>query len=208
MVATAISAAYKLFIGGHWSEAASGKSFEVLNPATLEAVATVPDAGRADMQRAVDAAAGAQEEWAGKTAAERSKILMAAAQGMYERSDELARLITLEEGKPLAEAAGEVKYAASFIEWFSEEAKRVYGDTVPASLADKRILILKRPVGVTAAITPWNFPAAMITRKLGPALAAGCTMVIKPSELTPLTALEMARIFDEVGLPKGVLSVV
>ena len=208
VVATAISAAYKLFIGGHWSEAASGKSFEVLNPATLEAVATVPDAGRADMQRAVDAAAGAQEEWAGKTAAERSKILMAAAQGMYERSDELARLITLEEGKPLAEAAGEVKYAASFIEWFSEEAKRVYGDTVPASSADKRILILKRPVGVTAAITPWNFPAAMITRKLGPALAAGCTMVIKPSELTPLTALEMARIFDDVGLPKGVLSVV
>ncbi len=208
MVATAISAAYKLFIGGHWSEAASGKSFEVLNPATLEAVATVPDAGRADMQRAVDAAAGAQEEWAGKTAAERSKILMAAAQGMYERSDELARLITLEEGKPLAEAAGEVKYAASFIEWFSEEAKRVYGDTVPASSVDKRILVLKRPVGVTAAITPWNFPAAMITRKLGPALAAGCTMVIKPSELTPLTALEMARIFDDVGLPKGVLSVV
>ena len=133
---------------------------------------------------------------------------MAAAQSMYEQSNELARLITLEEGKPLAEAAGEVKYAASFIEWFSEEAKRVYGDTVPSSSVDKRILVLKRPVGVTAAITPWNFPAAMITRKLGPALAAGCSMVIKPSELTPLTALEMARIFDDVGLPKGVLSVV
>ncbi len=208
MVATAVSAAYKLFIGGAWSDAASGKTFEVLNPATLEAVATVPDAGRVDMQRAIDAAADSQVEWAGKTAAERSKILMAAAQGMYERSDDLARLITLEEGKPLAESVGEVKYAASFIEWFAEEAKRVYGDTVPANSPDKRILVLKRPVGVTAAITPWNFPAAMITRKLGPALAAGCTMIIKPSELTPLTALEMARIFDDVGLPKGVLSVV
>ena len=208
VVATAVSAAYKLFIGGEWSEAASGKTFEVLNPATLEAVATVPDAGKVDMQRAIDAAVDAQDEWAERTAAERSKILMAAAQRMYERSDDLARLITLEEGKPLAESVGEVKYAASFIEWFSEEAKRVYGDTIPASSADKRILVLKRPVGVTSAITPWNFPAAMITRKLGPALAAGCTMVIKPSELTPLTALEMARIFDEVGLPKGVLSVV
>src|SRR5947209_9828014 len=160
------------------------------------------------MQRAIDAGAEAQAEWAGRTAGERSRILVAAAQRMVERSDDLARLITLEEGKPLAEAAGEVKYAAAFIEWFSEEAKRVYGDTVPASSPDKRILVLKRPVGVTAAITPWNFPAAMITRKLGPALAAGCTMIIKPSELTPLTALEMARIFQEAGLPDGVLSVV
>lgn len=208
MVATVVSEAYKLFIGGSWSDAASGKTFEVLNPATIEAIATVPDAGKSDMQRAIDAAAESQGSWAGKTAAERSKILMAAAQGMYERSDQLARLITLEEGKPLAESVNEVKYAASFIEWFSEEAKRIYGDTVPASSPDKRILVLKRPVGITAAITPWNFPAAMITRKLGPALAAGCTMIIKPSELTPLTALEMARIFDDVGLPKGVLSVV
>lgn len=208
MVVTATATAYKLFIGGAWSEAASRKTFEVVNPATLEAVATVPDAGKVDMQRAIDAAAGAQVEWARRTAAERSKILMAAAQSMHERSEDLARLITLEEGKPFAESVGEVKYAASFIEWFSEEAKRVYGDTVPASSPDKRILVLKRPVGVTAAITPWNFPAAMITRKLGPALAAGCTMIIKPSELTPLTALEMARIFEDVGLPKGVLSVV
>ena len=138
MVATAVSAAYKLFIGGEWSDAASGRTFEILNPATLEPVATVPDAGPADMQRAIDAAAESQPDWAGRTAAERSKVLMAAAQGMYARSDELARLITLEEGKPLAEAAGEVKYAASFIEWFAEEAKRVYGDTVPASSADKR----------------------------------------------------------------------
>ena len=127
---------------------------------------------------------------------------------MHERRDHLARVMTLEQGKPLAESRGEIVYAASFIEWFAEEAKRVYGETIPAASADKRILVIKRPVGVTAAITPWNFPAAMITRKLGPAIAAGCTMVIKPSELTPLSALELARIFEEAGLPKGVLSVV
>jgi succinate-semialdehyde dehydrogenase/glutarate-semialdehyde dehydrogenase len=208
MVATAPPAAYKLFVGGEWTEADSGATFEVVNPATLEPIATVPDGRRSDMQRAVDAAAAAQPQWAARTAPERSRILSAAARGMHERSEHLARLITLEEGKPLAESRAEVAYAASFIEWFAEEAKRVYGDTVPSSSPDKRILVLKRPVGITAAITPWNFPAAMITRKLGPALASGCAMVIKPSEMTPLTALEMARVFDEVGLPKGVLSVV
>ena len=208
MAAIATPTEYKLFIGGVWTDAMSTQTFEVVNPATLETVALVPDAGSEDMRRAIEAAAAAQPAWAATTAAERSKLMMAAARGMYARIDDLARLITLEEGKPLAESINEVKYAASFIEWFSEEAKRVYGDTVPASSTDKRILVLKRPVGITAAITPWNFPAAMITRKLGPALAAGCTMIIKPSELTPLTALEMARIFDEVGLPKGVLSVV
>jgi succinate-semialdehyde dehydrogenase / glutarate-semialdehyde dehydrogenase len=127
---------------------------------------------------------------------------------MRERKEHLARVMTLEQGKPLAESRGEIVYAASFVEWFAEEARRVYGETVPASFPDKRILVIKRPVGVTAAITPWNFPAAMITRKLGPALAAGCTMVIKPSELTPLSALELAKIFEEAGLPEGVLSVV
>ena len=208
MVAIAEKTTYQLFVGGKWSEAGSGKTFEVLNPATLEPIATVPDAGREDMQRAIDAACQAQPDWGETTATERSKILMKAAHLMHERSDTLARLMTMEEGKPLAEARGEIVYAASFIEWFAEEAKRVYGDTVPASSPDKRILVLKRPVGVTAAITPWNFPAAMITRKLAPALAAGCSMVIKPSELTPLTALELATIFEEAGLPRGVLSVV
>ena len=208
MVATEQRTQYKLFIGGDWCEAKSGQTFDVTNPATLETVATLPDGGKADMQRAIDAADKAQRAWGNTTASERSKIMMAAAARMHEQAEDLARVMTLEEGKPLAEARGEVIYAASFLEWFAEEGKRVYGDTIPASSPDKRILVLKRPVGVTAAITPWNFPAAMITRKLGPALAAGCTMVIKPSELTPLSALEMARIFDEVGLPKGVLSVV
>lgn len=208
MVATAPEITDKLFIGGEWQTAESGKTFEVLNPATLEVLAVLPDAGREDMRRAIDAAVAAQSSWGDITAAERSKIVMAAARLMYDRVDRIARLITMEEGKPLAEARGEVAYAASFLEWFAEEAKRVYGDTVPASSADKRIIVLKRPVGVTAAITPWNFPAAMITRKLGPALAAGCTMIIKPSEMTPLTALELGKIFEQVGLPKGVLSIV
>jgi len=208
MVATEQRTRYKLFIGGDWCEAQSGQTFDVTNPATLETVATLPDGGKADMQRAIDAADKAQGAWGSTTASERSKIMMTAAARMHEQAEDLARVMTLEEGKPLAEARGEVMYAASFLEWFAEEGKRIYGDTIPASSADKRIMVLKRPVGVTAAITPWNFPAAMITRKLGPALAAGCTMVIKPSELTPLSALEMARIFDEVGLPKGVLSVV
>src|SRR5947209_4562324 len=208
MVATASATAYKLYIAGEWTGADSGKTFEVVNPATLETIATVPDAGRAEMQRAIDAAAEAQPAWAERPAAERHKILKAAAALMIERTDDLARLMTSEQGKPLAESRTEIVYAASFIDWFAEEARRVYGETVPANTSDKRILVLKRPIGVTAAITPWNFPAAMITRKLGPALAAGCAQVIKPSDLTPLTALEIARIFEEAGLPRGLLSVV
>lgn len=208
MVATVPGTKYKLYIAGEWTDSHSGKTFEVLNPATLEPIATVPDAGRAEMQRAIDAAAEAQPAWAERPAIERHKVLKAAAALMTERTEDLARLMTAEEGKPLTESRTEVAYAASFIDWFAEEARRVYGVTVPANTADKRILVLKRPVGVTAAITPWNFPAAMITRKLGPALAAGCAQVIKPSELTPLTALEIARVFEDAGLPKGLLSVV
>ena len=199
----------KLFVGGEWvGSSASGETFEVLNPANGEVLATLPDAGREEMRRAIDAAARAQEEWGETTAQYRAGIMREAARMMHERKEHLARVMTLEQGKPLAESRGEIVYAASFVEWFAEEARRVYGETVPASFPDKRILVLKRPVGVTAAITPWNFPAAMITRKLGPAIAAGCTMVIKPSELTPLSALELARIFEEAGLPAGVLSVV
>ncbi len=199
---------YSLFIGGNWTESASGETFDVINPATEEVIATVANAVPVDMQAAIDAAAAVQPKWADTLAAERAQILQKAAAMMHERVESLARIMTMEEGKPLAEARGEIAYAASFLEWFAEEAKRIYGDTIPASSRDKRILVLKRPVGIAAAITPWNFPAAMITRKLGPALAAGCTMIVKPSELTPLSALEIARIFEEAGLPKGVLSVV
>ena len=199
----------KLFVGGEWVGAAdTDRTFEVTNPVNGEVIATLPDAGREDMQQATDAAADAQPEWAETTAQHRARIMQRAARLMHERKDHLARVMTLEQGKPLAESRGEISYAASFIEWFAEEGKRVYGETMPAASADKRILVIKCPVGVTAAITPWNFPAAMITRKLGPALAAGCTMVIKPSELTPLSALELASIFEEAGLPKGVLSVI
>jgi succinate-semialdehyde dehydrogenase / glutarate-semialdehyde dehydrogenase len=198
-----------LFVGGEWSDsAASGKTFVVTNPANGETLATLPDAGREEMESAIDAAAQAQPSWAGTTAQYRAGIMREAARLMHERKEHLARVMTLEQGKPITESRGEIVYAASFIEWFAEEGQRVYGDVVPASFPDKRILVIKRPVGVTAAITPWNFPAAMITRKLGPALAAGCTMVIKPSELTPLSALELARIFEEAGLPQGVLSIV
>jgi succinate-semialdehyde dehydrogenase/glutarate-semialdehyde dehydrogenase len=177
-------------------------------PATGETLATLPDAGREEMQRAIDAAAGIQSEWQETTAQERAQIMQRAARLMHERKEHLVRVMTLEQGKPLAESRGEIVYAASFVEWFAEEGRRVYDDIVPSSSSDKRIMVIKRPVGVTAAITPWNFPAAMITRKCAPALAAGCTMVIKPSELTPLSALEMARIFEEAGLPGGVLSIV
>ena len=199
----------KLFVGGEWlGSSASGRTFDVVNPANGEVLAALPDAGREEMQRAIDAAARAQDEWGETTAQHRAGTMREAARLMHERQEHLARVMTLEQGKPIAESRGEIAYAASFIEWFAEEGRRVYGDTLPASFPDKRILVVKRPVGVTAAITPWNFPAAMITRKLGPALAAGCTMVIKPSELTPLSALELAGIFEETGLPGGVLSIV
>ncbi len=199
---------YRLYIGGQWLEAKSGRWFDVVNPATEEVIARVPDAGVADIRLAIDDAARIQPVWAQTTAGARSAILGRAARLMIERKEDLARILTLEEGKPIAEARGEIAYAASFLEWYAEEAKRVYGDLIPASHPGKRIMVVRRPVGVTAAITPWNFPAAMITRKLGPALAAGCAMVVKPSELTPLTALEIARIFAECELPEGVLSVV
>lgn len=208
MVSTARHTTYKLFIGGEWCDAASGTTFEVTDPAEGEPIATVPDGNRIDVHRAIEAAVKAQPVWQETTAIERGQILRAAAERMHKDLDRLARIMTMEEGKPLIEAQAEIRYAASFLEWFAEEGRRVYGATVPANSSNKRILVLKRPVGVTAAITPWNFPTAMITRKLGPALAAGCSMVIKPSELTPLSALELAKIFEAVGLPKGVLSVV
>lgn len=195
-------------IGGEWTTARSGASFPVINPATDEVIAHVPSAGAADTLAAIDAASEAWKPWAAMPAAQRSRILAEMARLMRQDSDRLARLMTAEQGKPLAESSGEIAYAASFLEWAAGEAERVYGDIVPASAADKRILVLRQPVGVTAIITPWNFPAAMITRKLGPALAAGCTVVIKPAEETPLSALAIGEIAGRAGVPPGVVNIV
>jgi succinate-semialdehyde dehydrogenase/glutarate-semialdehyde dehydrogenase len=196
------------YIGGEWVDAGSGKTFSVDNPATGEVVAMVADCGVEDARRAIDAAAEAQPDWAARTAKERAAILRRWYELMMANQETLAALMTAEQGKPLAEAKGEIAYGASFIEWFAEEGKRVYGDIIPTYARDRRILVLKQPVGVCASITPWNFPNAMIARKAGPALAAGCTLVARPSELTPLSALAMAELAHRAGLPAGVLNIV
>ncbi|MDP3976694.1 MAG: NADP-dependent succinate-semialdehyde dehydrogenase [Pseudomonas sp.] len=196
------------YIDGTWLDADSGQTLAVNNPATNEIIGTVPKMGAAETRRAIEAADRALPAWRALTAKERATKLRRWFELLMENQDDLGRLMTLEQGKPLAEAKGEIAYAASFIEWFAEEAKRVYGDTIPGHQADKRILVIKQPIGVTAAITPWNFPAAMITRKAGPALAAGCTMVIKPASQTPFSALALVELAHRAGIPKGVLSVV
>ena len=196
------------YVDGAWIDADSGATVKVDNPATGETLGTIPKLGRAETKRAIDAANRALPAWRALTAKERSAKLRRWYELMIENQDDLGRLMTLEQGKPLAEARGEIAYAASFIEWFAEEAKRIYGDTIPGHQADKRILVIKQPIGVTAAITPWNFPTAMITRKAGPALAAGCTMVIKPASQTPYSALALVELAERAGIPKGVLSVV
>ncbi|MDR6235333.1 NADP-dependent succinate-semialdehyde dehydrogenase [Pseudomonas oryzihabitans] len=196
------------YVDGTWIDADSGATVSVDNPATGETLGTIPKLGRAETKRAIDAANRALPAWRALTAKERSAKLRRWYELLIENQDDLGRLMTLEQGKPLAEAKGEIAYAASFIEWFAEEAKRIYGDTIPGHQADKRILVIKQPIGVTAAITPWNFPTAMITRKAGPALAAGCTMVIKPASQTPYSALALAELAERAGIPKGVLSVV
>ncbi|MBK7137220.1 MAG: NADP-dependent succinate-semialdehyde dehydrogenase [Rhodocyclales bacterium] len=195
-------------IGGAWCDADSGAAFDVTNPASGERLARVPDMGAAETRRAIDAADAAWPAWRSRTAKERAAVLRKWFELMLAHSDDLAFLMTGEQGKPLSEAKGEVAYAASFVEWFAEEAKRVYGDTIPATQADKRLIIVRQPVGVCAAITPWNFPAAMITRKVAPALAAGCTVVVKPAEQTPLTALALAELAQRAGFPAGVFNVV
>ena len=195
-------------IGGSWCDADSGAAFDVTNPASGERLARVPDMGAAETRRAIDAADAAWPDWRNRTAKERAAVLRKWFELMLAHSDDLAFLMTGEQGKPLSEAKGEVAYAASFVEWFAEEAKRVYGDTIPATQADKRLIIVRQPVGVCAAITPWNFPAAMITRKVAPALAAGCTVVVKPAEQTPLTALALAELAQRAGFPAGVFNVV
>jgi succinate-semialdehyde dehydrogenase / glutarate-semialdehyde dehydrogenase len=194
------------YIGGEW---VTGKStLAVRNPANGEVVGTIPDLGAEDTRRAIDAAQAAFPPWRSMPAAKRSALLEAWFDAMNQHTDDLAKILTVEQGKPLAEARGEIVYGAGFVKWFAEEAKRVYGETVPAPTPDRRIIVLKEPIGVCAAITPWNFPNAMITRKVAPALAAGCTIVLKPSELTPFSALALAVLAERVGFPKGVLNIV
>jgi succinate-semialdehyde dehydrogenase/glutarate-semialdehyde dehydrogenase len=198
----------KAYVGGTWIEAESGETFPVVDPATGQELARVPRMGAAETRRAIDAARAAYPGWRKTLAKERARILRRWADLMLERRDDLALLLTSEQGKPLGESRTEIEYAASFLEWFGEEAKRVYGDTIPTYMQDRRVVVTKEPVGVTAGITPWNFPAAMITRKAAPAIAAGCTMVLKPAEQTPLSALAVAKLAEEAGLPAGVLNVV
>lgn len=196
------------YIDGQWVGADSGATFDVTNPATGELIARVPQMGEAEAERAVIAAHKAFKQWKRKTAKERSELLQAWYSLMQDNLDDLALILTAEQGKPLAEARGELANGTSFVQWFAEEAKRVYGDTVPQPSADKRILVTKEPIGVTAAITPWNFPHAMITRKVAPALAAGCAMVLRPASQTPLSALALAALAERAGIPAGVFSVV
>ncbi len=198
----------RCYVAGRWVGADSGATLEVLNPATGELVGTVPRGAAADARRAVQAAVEAFPAWARKTAKERAAILRRWHELMLAHQQDLATLMTAEQGKPLAEAKGEVAYAASFIEWFAEEGKRLYGDVIPPHQEDKRLFAIRQPVGVVAAITPWNFPAAMITRKAGPALASGCTFVCKPASQTPFSALAMAELASRAGVPPGVLNVV
>jgi len=196
------------FINGEWRAADDASTITVHNPATGEALGRVPHMGQAETARAIDAASAAWPAWRKKTARERSTILRKWNDLMLENADDLALIMTAEQGKPLAESKGEIAYAASFIEWFAEEGKRIEGDTLQSPWPDRRMVVTKEPIGVCAAITPWNFPAAMITRKVGPALAAGCPMVVKPAELTPFSALALAVLAERAGVPKGVFSVI
>jgi succinate-semialdehyde dehydrogenase/glutarate-semialdehyde dehydrogenase len=195
------------YIAGGWCEADNGKSFPVTNPATGEILAQVPEMVAAETRRAIEAAKGAWPAWRRKTAKERAALLRKWYELMMANLDDLAWIMTAEQGKPLAESKGEIGYAASFIEWFAEEGKRVYGDTIPSPWNDRRLVVIKEPIGVCCAITPWNFPAAMITRKAGPALAAGCTMVVKPAESTPLSAFALAVLAERAEIPAGVFNV-
>ena len=198
----------RAFVGGEWVGADDGSTFPVVNPATGETIADVPRLGTAETRRAIEAAAQALPAWRARTAKDRARVLVRLAGLMAEHEEQLARLMVLEQGKPLAEARAEIGYALSFYEWFAEEAKRLDGAVIPTPGADRRIMVTREPVGVTAGITPWNFPSAMVTRKSAPALAVGCTMVLKPAEQTPLSALAIAALAEEAGVPPGVFSVV
>lgn len=195
-------------IGSRWVEATGDAVLEVIDPGNGERIGVVPDVGREGTERAIAAAAAALPAWRALTAKKRADLLIALHDAQLDNERELAELLVRENGKPLAEAIGEIRYGASFLRWFAEEARRIYGEVVPSPWPDKRILVTREPVGVAAAITPWNFPNAMLTRKLGPALAAGCTFVAKPAEATPLSALAIAKLAEEVGIPDGVLNIV
>ncbi|BCL76682.1 glutarate-semialdehyde dehydrogenase DavD [Jeongeupia sp. HS-3] len=195
-------------VAGAWINADSGATLAVTNPATGETIGSVPKMGAAETRRAIEAAKTAMKSWQQRTAKERASVLRRWFELMLANQDDLAAILTAEQGKPLAEARGEIAYGAGYIEWFAEEAKRVYGDTIPSHGADKRLIVIKQPIGVTAAITPWNFPNAMIARKVGPALAAGCAMVLKPASQTPLSALALAALAFDAGVPPGLFSVV
>lgn len=196
------------YVDGQWRDANNGKTLAVINPANGQVLAHVPEAGTDETRQAIDAAQSALPAWRALTAAERARYLRRWYELMLEHKADLARIMTLEQGKPLAEAIGEIGYAASFIEWFAEEGKRAYGEVIPAPAPNARYVVVKQPVGVCAAITPWNFPSAMITRKAAPALAAGCTLVLKPAELTPLSALALAELAERAGIPAGVFNIV
>lgn len=198
----------QLYIDGQWCDADDGKTVDVDNPATGEIIGTIARGGTAETRRAIEAAQKAMPGWIAMTAKQRADILRNWYNLMLEHVDDLAMIMTLEQGKPLAEAKGEIAYAADYVEWFAEEGRRVYGDTIPSHAADKRIVVIKQPIGVCCAITPWNFPAAMITRKVAPALAAGCAMVVKPASQTPYSALALAELGERAGFPKGLMSVV
>lgn len=198
---------HQAYIDGKWCDAPDGSATEIFNPANGQSLGFVPNLGADETRRAIEAAQAAQPAWRALTAKERAARLRKWYELMLANQEDLARIMTAEQGKPLTEARGEVLYAASFIEWFAEEAKRVYGDTIPGHQPDKRLIVTKEPIGVTAAITPWNFPAAMITRKAGPALAAGCAMVLKPAPQTPFSALALAVLAERAGIPAGLFSV-
>ncbi|MGC1331204.1 NAD-dependent succinate-semialdehyde dehydrogenase [Pseudomonas sp.] len=200
--------AERAYINGQWLAADDNATLDIINPATGACIARVPALQGVETRRAIEAAEAALPAWRELPAAQRALLLEAWHQAILDNVDDLALIMTLEQGKPLAEAKGEIRYGASFVKWFAEEARRIYGDTIPAPSGDRRLLTLKQPVGVCAAITPWNFPTAMITRKCAPALAAGCTIVVKPSDLTPLSALALAVLAERVGIPAGVFNVV
>ncbi|MFD1195360.1 NAD-dependent succinate-semialdehyde dehydrogenase [Seohaeicola saemankumensis] len=200
--------AEKAYVGGKWVESETGTTFEVINPARGDVIANVADLSRAQVAQAIASAEATQKEWAKHTGKERAAILRRWFDLMIENTDDLATILTAEQGKPLAEAKGEIAYGAAFIEFFAEEAKRIYGETIPGHQRDKRITVIKQPIGVAASITPWNFPTAMITRKVAPALAAGCGFVARPSELTPLSALAMGVLAERAGIPAGLLNIV
>jgi len=197
-----------MYINGAWEQAESGAVFPVTNPATGEKIADVPDGGRAETVRAIDAAHAAFRGWAGLTAYRRSEFLYRAWTLMLERKEHLAQTMTREQGKPIRAARNEVQYGADFLLWYAEEAKRVYGETIPAPRGDQRFIVLRQPVGVVGAVTPWNYPVSMLTRKIAPALAAGCTIVLKPAEATPMCAIEMFKVLHDAGIPKGVVNLV